>query len=388
MTAGALAFQARLNWSAGSDAACLTLVQLVEGTPVTVAIGSIPAGASERYGEQYAPELLGDALWFEGEAPWIVTRRTQQSASGGGGEWISVWRPAGGVWTEALTVARDTYTDINALTETPCAPHDLFLRQRAEVVEAQTCFDGRLQPIDRWHIAGGQAEPLPAEVESAPFGEGTAALLADGALWVLQPGSAQRVPPITEASDQPGWAELPHAVHVEDLDGAGGPEVVVVTNTAGPTCCALLSVVYADATTGAYTRTIPLSRRRVSGFAITDLDGDDRSEFRTLNDAFVIALSGPNASTETGPLQILRYAAGDFIDVTDAFPTVLTERVTRWALEVIPPCKLDRAGRYLAEMTLSGRGAEARAAIAACAFKPGDRARLDAAMLASGYVAP
>jgi hypothetical protein len=64
------------------------------------------------------------------------------------------------------------------------------------------------------------------------------------------------------------------------------------------------------------------------GFRLKDLDGDGRPEWVTGDDAFAYTFT---AYAFSGlPVQILRYSAGTFSDVTNGFPAQIQTDAVRW----------------------------------------------------------
>lgn len=383
---GPMAYVATVTWQPGASFACLTLTRAVEGTPVLLASGAIPAGWSERYGEASAPALIRDPFEVAGEPPWVVTSRQAQGAGGGGGDVLSIWRPAGGVWTEVLDYTLESYTNINSATETPCEPGDSLVRRSGDVLEVQPCFDGQPAPVSRWLMTTGRALPLPIELQTVELNGSRALLLTDGSVWMLAADAAQRI--ATAASEEPDdqWTSLTHRLQVADLDGDADAELVVIVTTPGESCCSYLAALYRDKETGRYLTTPSLVRAAATAFEVVDLDGDGRFEIRTRHEAFAAAL-GSAAVDGPAPLQILRLSDGNFDDVTAAFPRALADAAATWA-EAERRCALASAGAYLAEKILLGQDAQARADIEACAFKPGDLATLDLALRRFGYDSP
>ncbi len=384
---GPMTYEAELTWQTGAPIACLTLTRAVEGTPVLLAAGPIPAGWTERYGEASAPFLIHEPFAVADEPPWIVTSHLAQGAGGGGGDVLSIWRPAGGVWTEVFSYALETYTTINTATETPCEPGDSAVRQYGDVLEVQPCLDGQPAPVTRWLMTAGRALPLPIELDSVELNDARALLLSDGSVWLLTPDRARHI--ATAASEEPDeqWTSLPHRLQVADLDGDGVAELVVVVTTPGETCCGYLAAIYRDGPTGGYQTTPPLVRAAATAFEVVDLDGDGRAEIRTRQEAFAAALDPSAVVDGIAPLQVMRLADGQFEDVTVEYPKALADAAATW-VDVVRRCTLARAGAYLAEMLLLGQGAQARADIEVCAFKPGDRANLDLALRQYKYDVP
>ncbi len=154
-------YGATLSWTAGEREACLALTR-VDGDVKTLVLGSpIPAGWSERYDESSAPTLDGDLLQVSDGLPWVITDRLAQGEGGGGGDVATLWRASDDAWTEVLTFSLETYSDINTLTETPCSTGEAFFRFQDGELEVHPCFDGEPQPVQRWRIVAGRAEPLP-----------------------------------------------------------------------------------------------------------------------------------------------------------------------------------------------------------------------------------
>lgn len=111
---------------------------------------------------------------------------------------------------------------------------------------------------------------------------------------------------------------------VADLDGSGEPQVVVELYSGGAHCCSYSTI--ARWTGSGYV----LSSRNWGdpGFRIADLGGDGRPEFISADDRFAYAFASYAASGL--PLQILRYRAGRFEDVTGQFPARIGKDAAIW----------------------------------------------------------
>lgn len=111
---------------------------------------------------------------------------------------------------------------------------------------------------------------------------------------------------------------------VADLDGGGEPQVIVKLYSGGAHCCTFSTIAH---WTGS---TYSLSNRNWGdpGFRIADLDRDGRLEFLTADDRFAYAFASFAASGL--PLQVLRYRAGRFTDVTGRFPDRIGKDAAMW----------------------------------------------------------
>jgi hypothetical protein len=115
-------------------------------------------------------------------------------------------------------------------------------------------------------------------------------------------------------------------LRVLDLDGDGEPEVVYSAFTGGAHCCSIAQVYRLNAAAGGYS-----ARARYfgnTGFSLQDLDGDGRPEWLTRDDVFAYRFT---AYAFSGlPVQIFRYSAGSFGDVTSSYPGTITRDTDLW----------------------------------------------------------
>jgi hypothetical protein len=115
-------------------------------------------------------------------------------------------------------------------------------------------------------------------------------------------------------------------LRVLDLDGDGEPEVVYSAYTGGAHCCSIVDVFQLNAAGNGYAATE--QNFFDPGFRLKDLDGDGRPEWLTGDDAFAYRFT---AYAFSGlPIQILRFGAGAFTDVTDSFPAQIKADAKRW----------------------------------------------------------
>jgi hypothetical protein len=115
-------------------------------------------------------------------------------------------------------------------------------------------------------------------------------------------------------------------LRVADLDADGEPEVVYSAYTGGAHCCSIAAVFRLNPAADGYL----MSERNFGdpGFDLKDLNGDGRPEWLTADDLFAYRFT---AYAFSGlPVQILRYAAGDFSDVTRDFPALIRKDARRW----------------------------------------------------------
>ena len=113
-------------------------------------------------------------------------------------------------------------------------------------------------------------------------------------------------------------------LRVLDLDGDGEPEVVYSAYSGGAHCCSFAQVYRFDGTT--YTA----SEQDFwdPGFRLKDLNGDGVPEWLTADDAFAYRFT---AYAFSGlPVQIFRWSAGKFTDVTKSFPAQIKADAKRW----------------------------------------------------------
>lgn len=111
---------------------------------------------------------------------------------------------------------------------------------------------------------------------------------------------------------------------VADLDGNDEPEVIVQLYSGGAHCCSYSTI--ARWTGSAYT----LGTRNWGdpGYRIADLGHDGRFEFLSADDRFAYLFASYAYSGL--PLQILRYDAGRFSDVTGSFPDRIAKDAAIW----------------------------------------------------------
>ena len=115
-----------------------------------------------------------------------------------------------------------------------------------------------------------------------------------------------------------------HSLHVRDLDGDGEPEVVVDMYTGGAHCCEIARV-YRFTGSGYKHATKSLGD---PGYTLKDLDGDGRAEFVTADDRFAYRFT---AFAYSGfPIQVWRYDAGHFANVTTGFPAAIRKDARKW----------------------------------------------------------
>lgn len=117
----------------------------------------------------------------------------------------------------------------------------------------------------------------------------------------------------------------PGSLTVRDLEGNGEPDVILDLYTGGAHCCSVVQVYARDAAAGTYT----LTERNFGdpGARIADLAGDGRLELASADDRFAYAFA---AYAFSGlPIQIWRFAAHRFVDVTGSFPALVATDARR-----------------------------------------------------------
>jgi len=134
-------------------------------------------------------------------------------------------------------------------------------------------------------------------------------------------------PKLKECGD-PGCAPTPFAgdppLRVLDLDGNGEPEVVYSAYSGGAHCCSIAQVYRFDGT--GYTA--DEQNFWDPGFRLKDLNGDGLPEWLTGDDAFAYRFT---AYAFSGlPVQVFRWSAGAFTDVTKSFPKQIKSDAKRW----------------------------------------------------------
>ncbi|MFL5957226.1 MAG: FG-GAP repeat domain-containing protein [Solirubrobacterales bacterium] len=136
------------------------------------------------------------------------------------------------------------------------------------------------------------------------------------------------VPSLQECSDAcapSGFTDDP-PLRVLDLDGNGEPEVVYSAYSGGAHCCSIAQVYRLNAAANGY----DTSEHDFGdpGFALKDLDGDGRPEWMTGDDAFAYRFTAYAFSAL--PVQVLRFGADGFSDVTNSFPGTINSDLDRW----------------------------------------------------------
>jgi hypothetical protein len=124
----------------------------------------------------------------------------------------------------------------------------------------------------------------------------------------------------------PASATSPPSVRVVDLDREGEPEVVLDLYTGGAHCCSVTQVFRWNPGRGTYDR----SERNWGdpGATLSDLRHDGRVEFKSADDRFAFTFA-PFAYSGL-PVQIWRYDAGRFIDITRSFPASVAADAKQW----------------------------------------------------------
>jgi hypothetical protein len=145
----------------------------------------------------------------------------------------------------------------------------------------------------------------------------------------LPPLGSTRAAGRTVAGD--GYADVPEALTVRDLDGNDEPEVIADLYTGGAHCCSYSRIYrYPDLGGTGYESTVqPWGN---VGYSLKDLDGDGLPEFRSADDRFAYAFSCFACSGF--PIQIWQFRGGDFVpemqDVTRSFPLLIQRDSVRW----------------------------------------------------------
>lgn len=150
------------------------------------------------------------------------------------------------------------------------------------------------------------------------------------ALTITRAGTTLYSAPVhTTFCDSGCWPDHPTGdpfVHVVDLNNDGQTEVVLDLFSGGAHCCSIDEIYSIDTTTGAVSQT-----ERVWGdpdATLADLSHDGRLEFLTADDRFAYAF---DAFAFSGlPVEVVRFAAGTFTDVTKSYPALVAPDATRW----------------------------------------------------------
>jgi hypothetical protein len=122
-----------------------------------------------------------------------------------------------------------------------------------------------------------------------------------------------------------GGGRVP-SVHVANLEGGGEPGVLVDLYTGGAHCCSVSQVLRFDAGSGAYRLTE--HNWGDPGAQLLDLNHDGKLEFLTADDRFAYVFT---AFAFSGlPLQIYKFTANGFVDVTASFPRRVAADATQW----------------------------------------------------------
>ncbi|HEX8101060.1 MAG TPA: hypothetical protein VF533_00470, partial [Solirubrobacteraceae bacterium] len=116
------------------------------------------------------------------------------------------------------------------------------------------------------------------------------------------------------------------ALRIVDLEGDGEPEVMVTLFSGGAHCCYSADIWRLAPDGSGYT--VSAHGFGDPYFALEDLDGDGRPEFRSADATFAYLFSSFAASAM--PVLVYRYAAGELTDVTGAFPKLVRMDARRW----------------------------------------------------------
>jgi hypothetical protein len=123
----------------------------------------------------------------------------------------------------------------------------------------------------------------------------------------------------------PGGGPSGKSLHIDDLDGAGPPDVVLSLFTGGAHCCQETEIVALDGGGAVH----ELERNwGDGGFQLSDLDGDGVSEFVSGDDRFAYAFTAYAYSVL--PVQIVSLAGDAFHDVTQDHPAQVRHDARRW----------------------------------------------------------
>jgi hypothetical protein len=116
------------------------------------------------------------------------------------------------------------------------------------------------------------------------------------------------------------------SIHVVDLDHNGEPDVVLDLYSGGAHCCSIEQIFSFDPGASRYIET----ERNFGdpGTRIVDLAHDGRFEFLTADDAFAYEFTDYAASGL--PIQVLRFSAGYFVNVTRNYPRLVANDAGRW----------------------------------------------------------
>jgi hypothetical protein len=132
--------------------------------------------------------------------------------------------------------------------------------------------------------------------------------------------------------DQPITAPIcgsdcqPMTLRIRRLQAGPEPQVILAVWTGGANCCEVDEVFTWAPAAGTYARAT--HDFLDAGSALRDLDHNGRDEFVSANGTFKYVFTDGAASGE--PLQILRFSAGRFIDVTRHYRSLIRADAARW----------------------------------------------------------
>jgi hypothetical protein len=115
-------------------------------------------------------------------------------------------------------------------------------------------------------------------------------------------------------------------VHVADLYGNGGQDVVLTVFTGGADCCTLADVYVPSAATSSYV--FDQHNFGEGGVLLKDIGPGGRPEFVSADPSFYCRFTGCYGSGL--PLQILEFSGERFLNVTKHYPKLITADASKW----------------------------------------------------------
>ncbi|MEH1883403.1 MAG: hypothetical protein V7L19_08645 [Nostoc sp.] len=162
---------------------------------------------------------------------------------------------------------------------------------------------------------------------------------------------------------------------VQDLDGNKEPEIIADFFTGGAHCCTYSLIYRYDSKSQKYLKT--RHEWGNGGYQLKDLDRDGLPEFDSRDDRFAYAFTAYADSDY--PLQIWHYRQGKMIDVTRAYPKLISSHASElWQSYTEARQQGDDGkgflGAYLADKYLLGQGQDGWQRVQQ-AYKKSDRTK-------------
>jgi hypothetical protein len=115
-------------------------------------------------------------------------------------------------------------------------------------------------------------------------------------------------------------------VHVADLYGDGGQDVVLTLFTGGADCCTIDDVFVPSAAVGSYV--LDQHNFGEDGAVLKDIGPNRRPEFVSADPAFYCRFSACYASGL--PIQIFEFSGEHFVNVTKQHPVLISDDAAKW----------------------------------------------------------